>query len=40
MASDIVVNAKAQRPSVCNAIETLLVHEDIASEFLPMIEKI
>lgn len=39
MASDIVVNAKAQRPSVCNAIETLLVHEDIASEFLPMIEK-
>ena len=39
MASDIVVNAKAQRPSVCNAIETLLVHEDIASEFLPMTEK-
>lgn len=39
MASDIVVNAKTQRPSVCNAIETLLVHEDIASEFLPMIEK-
>lgn len=39
MASDIVVNAKAQRPSVCNAIETLLVHEDIVSEFLPMIEK-
>lgn len=39
MARDIVINAKAQRPSVCNAIETLLVHEDIASEFLPMIEK-
>lgn len=39
MAISIVVNAKAQRPSVCNAIETLLVHEDIASEFLPMIEE-
>jgi glutamate-5-semialdehyde dehydrogenase len=31
----ITVNAKVQRPSVCNAIETLLVHSDIASEFLP-----
>src|SRR5215217_2833620 len=31
----ISVNAKVQRPSVCNAIETLLVHSDIASEFLP-----
>lgn len=39
MAISIVANAKAQRPSVCNAIETLLVHEDIASEFLPMIEE-
>jgi len=29
------VNAKVQRPSVCNAIETLLVHADVASEFLP-----
>jgi glutamate-5-semialdehyde dehydrogenase len=31
----IAVNAKVQRPSVCNAIETLLVHADVATEFLP-----
>ena len=31
----ILLNAKVQRPSVCNAAETLLVHRDIASEFLP-----
>lgn len=31
----ICVNAKAQRPGVCNALETLLVHEDIAGAFLP-----
>jgi glutamate-5-semialdehyde dehydrogenase len=31
----IVVNAKTQRPSVCNAAESLLVHESVASEFLP-----
>lgn len=31
----ILVNAKAQRPSVCNAVETLLVHRDTAAEFLP-----
>jgi glutamate-5-semialdehyde dehydrogenase len=35
MAERIVVNAKCQRPGVCNAVETLLVHEDIASRFLP-----
>jgi glutamate-5-semialdehyde dehydrogenase len=35
MASDIVVNAKAQRPSVCNAAETLLVHQSVAEAFLP-----
>jgi glutamate-5-semialdehyde dehydrogenase len=35
MALDIVVNAKVQRPSVCNAAESLLVHEAIAAEFLP-----
>lgn len=39
MALDIVKNAKVQRPSVCNAIETLLVHEDVAAEFLPLVEK-
>ena len=39
MALNIVKNAKVQRPSVCNAIETLLVHKEIAAEFLPLIEK-
>lgn len=34
-ALDIVENAKTQRPGVCNAIESLLVHVDIAQEFLP-----
>ena len=34
-AYDIVFNAKVQRPSVCNAIENLVVHKDIAEEFLP-----
>jgi glutamate-5-semialdehyde dehydrogenase len=35
MAVNILVNAKAQRPSVCNAAETVLVHRDIAPVFLP-----
>lgn len=35
MAEDICVNAKVQRPGVCNAMETLLVHEKIAAKFLP-----
>jgi glutamate-5-semialdehyde dehydrogenase len=35
MAGDIAVNAKAQRPGVCNAMETLLVHADVAAAFLP-----
>lgn len=39
MALEIVKNAKAQRPSVCNAIETLVVHEKVAADFLPLIEK-
>jgi len=35
MAQDICFNAKVQRPGVCNALETLLVHEEIAPNFLP-----
>jgi glutamate-5-semialdehyde dehydrogenase len=35
MATRIVTNAKAQRPSVCNAAETLLVHREVAASFLP-----
>lgn len=37
MAERIIVNAKCQRPGVCNAAETLLVHEAIAEVFLPMV---
>ena len=37
MAVDITDNSKTQRPSVCNSIESLLVHKDIADKFLPMI---
>lgn len=39
MAERIVMNAKVQRPSVCNAAETLLVHRDVAETFLPRIAK-
>jgi len=35
MALEIILNAKTQRPSVCNALETLLVHADVAPTFLP-----
>ena len=35
VAQEIVINAKVQRPGVCNAAETLLVHADIADRFLP-----
>ncbi len=37
MAANICLNAKAQRPGVCNALETLLVHKDIAAAFLPQV---
>lgn len=37
MAEDIVMNAKVQRPGVCNAMETLLVDQSIAGQFLPQI---
>jgi glutamate-5-semialdehyde dehydrogenase len=39
MADRIVINAKTQRPSVCNAAEKLLVHERIAAEYIPRIAK-
>jgi glutamate-5-semialdehyde dehydrogenase len=39
MADAIVINAKTQRPSVCNAAEKLLVHERIAAEYVPRIVK-
>ncbi|WP_026894800.1 glutamate-5-semialdehyde dehydrogenase [Clostridiisalibacter paucivorans] len=37
MAEKIVINAKTQRPAVCNTMETLLVHKDVAKDFLPKI---
>ena len=37
MATAIVMNSKTQRPGVCNALETLLVHDNIAEEFLPIV---
>jgi glutamate-5-semialdehyde dehydrogenase len=39
MAERIVVNSKVHRPSVCNAAESLLVHQDVADEFLPRVLK-
>ncbi|ERM91679.1 glutamate-5-semialdehyde dehydrogenase [Caldanaerobacter subterraneus] len=39
MAKDIIVNAKVQRPGVCNAVETVLVHKGIAEKFLPVMVK-
>ena len=39
MAADIIYNAKTSRPSVCNAIETILVHKDIAKDALPLIKE-
>lgn len=37
MAEAVVVNSKIQKPSVCNALETLLIHKDVAEEFAPQI---
>ncbi|MEO5970751.1 MAG: glutamate-5-semialdehyde dehydrogenase [Bdellovibrionia bacterium] len=37
MAAKIIVNAKTQRPGVCNSLETVLIHEAVASKFLPFI---
>jgi glutamate-5-semialdehyde dehydrogenase len=37
MAEQIALNAKVQRPGVCNSMETLLIHQDIAEEFIPRI---
>jgi glutamate-5-semialdehyde dehydrogenase len=37
MATNIAMNGKTQRPGVCNALETLLVHKDIAADFLPQV---
>ena len=39
MAKNIIINAKTQRPGVCNAVETILIHKDIANDFLPQIVK-
>ena len=40
MAANIAFNAKCSRPSVCNAMETLLVHRAVAAEFLPKVKKL
>ena len=39
MATRIIINAKTQRPGVCNALETLLIHKDAAAAFVPQIAK-
>lgn len=39
MAQRIVVNAKTRRPSICNALDTLLVHREVAAEFLPSVSR-
>ena len=38
MAAEVIFNAKTSRPSVCNALETALIHADIAEKFLPMMK--
>jgi len=37
MAKDIIINGKCQRPGVCNAVESVLIHKDIAAQFAPLI---
>jgi glutamate-5-semialdehyde dehydrogenase len=37
MAADLIINSKCQKPGVCNALETLLVHQDVAAAFYPLI---
>lgn len=39
MATNIVINAKTQRPSVCNAAESLVIHRDVAQVFIPQLEE-
>ena len=39
MALNIVINGKCQRPSVCNATETVILHQDIMTEFVPLMEE-
>lgn len=39
MAVDILVNAKTQRPSVCNSMETILIHKNIAPKLIPLVHK-
>jgi glutamate-5-semialdehyde dehydrogenase len=36
-AVEVVINAKTQRPSTCNSLETLLIHQDVAADFLPIV---
>ena len=40
MATEILINAKTSRPSVCNAEEVLLVHKDVYEEFLPKLKAV
>lgn len=39
MAQAIIVNAKTQRPGVCNAVETILIHQKVAAQFLPVLHE-